>query len=174
LLEDVRKMDLKTKVPLIKLKVFELSKANLKKRATVKDRHNKRNIVSSLQQALRRTVSEGEVQIAIKDSRINLAVMDGVNAMVINAGGEALVVALRPIVNTSIVSGPIFKKGDAKECSNYRPVSNLSVMSKVLEAFVNNQITEFCEKSDIIPASQHGFQKSKSTMTALISMVDSW
>jgi hypothetical protein len=29
-------------------------------------------------------------------------------------------------------------------------------------------------KNEIIPASQHGLQKSKSTMTALISMVDSW
>jgi hypothetical protein len=132
-------------------------------------------------------VSEGEVKIAINKLKDKPSCgLDGVNAMVIKAGGEALVVALREIINNSIVSGmfpkrwkeakiiPIFKKGDVKECSNYRPVSNLSVMSKVLESVVNNQITDFCEKNDIIPASQHGFQKSKSTMTALISMVDSW
>jgi hypothetical protein len=95
-----------------------------------------------------RRVSELEVQIATNRLKDKPSCgLDGVNAMVIKAGGEALVVALRQIVNTSIVSGmfpkrwkeakiiPIFKKEDAKECSNYRPVSNLSVLSKVLEAF---------------------------------------
>jgi hypothetical protein len=134
-----------------------------------------------------RTVSEGEVRNAINKLKDKPSCgLDQVNTMIIKAGGELLVVALWHIINTSILSGqvpkkwkeakiiPLFKKGDAKECANYRPVSNLSVMSKVLEMVVNSQISKYCDKHDIIPKSQHGFQKSKSTMTALISMVDSW
>jgi hypothetical protein len=35
-------------------------------------------------------------------------------------------------------------------------------------------MTNYCEELNIIPDSQHGFQSGKSTMTALISMVDDW
>ena len=35
---------------------------------------------------------------------------------------------------------PIFKKDDHTDCGNYRPVSLLSVPSKILEAIVNDRL----------------------------------
>jgi hypothetical protein len=39
---------------------------------------------------------------------------------------------------------------------------------------VHDQISKHCQKEGIIPTSQHGFQKGKSTLTATISMFDQW
>jgi hypothetical protein len=47
-------------------------------------------------------------------------------------------------------------------------------VSKVLEMVILKQLTTYCEDLNIIPDSQHGFQAGKSTMTALVSMVDGW
>jgi exonuclease III len=134
-----------------------------------------------------RTVTEEEVQKAIKNLKSKPSSgLDQVNSMVLKDGGDVLAMVLTHIVNTSIVTGkfparwkeakviPLFKKGDNKDCKNYRPISNLSVVSKVLEMVILKQLTTYCEDLNIIPDSQHGFQAGKSTMTALVSMVDGW
>jgi hypothetical protein len=134
-----------------------------------------------------RTVTEGEVQKAIKGLKSKPSSgLDQVNSMILKDGGEVLSMLLTHIVNTSITTGkfparwkkskviPLFKKGDNKDCGNYRPISNLSVVSKVLEILILKQVTKYCDDLNIIPDSQHGFQSGKSTMTALISMVDGW
>jgi retron-type reverse transcriptase len=38
----------------------------------------------------------------------------------------------------------------------------------------HDQISSHCAKEEIIPKTQHGFQKGKSAQTALISMFDQW
>jgi hypothetical protein len=53
-------------------------------------------------------------------------------------------------------------------------LSVLSVLSKVLEMAVLDQISRHCEQEGIIPTHQHGFQKGKSTTAANISMFDTW
>ena len=63
---------------------------------------------------------------------------------------------------------PIFKKGDRENCCNYRPISLLCIVSKVLERAVLNQI-----KSEILPLItqfQHGFLSGRSTETQLIQV----
>jgi hypothetical protein len=39
---------------------------------------------------------------------------------------------------------------------------------------VHDQIAKHCDKEQLIPKSQHGFQMGKSTLTATISMYDQW
>jgi retron-type reverse transcriptase len=97
-----------------------------------------------------------------------------------------LAIPLCFIINCSISSGkfperwkqsklvPLHKKGDTHMVENYRPVSNLCVISKVIERVVHDQISKHCQKEGIIPTSQHGFQRGKSTLTATISMFDQW
>ena len=63
---------------------------------------------------------------------------------------------------------PIFKKGDRENCVNYRPISLLCIVSKLLERAVLNQI-----KSEILPLItqfQHGFLSGRSTETQLIQI----
>ena len=55
---------------------------------------------------------------------------------------------------------PVFKNvGERSTAKNYRPVSLLSVVSKVFEELVNNRIVDHLEKCDLF-YSQYGFRSS--------------
>jgi hypothetical protein len=41
---------------------------------------------------------------------------------------------------------PLYKKGEKQEVCNYRPISILSVFSKILERLVYNRLTSFVTK----------------------------
>jgi hypothetical protein len=64
---------------------------------------------------------------------------------------------------------PIFKKGNKLEVSNYRPVSLLPIISKVLERCILNKIIETIRPQ--ITRLQHGFMKGKSTTTQIITVI---
>ncbi len=68
---------------------------------------------------------------------------------------------------------PLFKKGDQENVSNYRPISVLSVLSKILEKFVSNQLIDFLLKNILLSNSQHGFRPNLSTESALLKVIDS-
>lgn len=55
----------------------------------------------------------------------------------------------------------IFKKGDKCEPGNYRPISILPVLSKLLERIVHSQITKYCDVNKLISESQSGFRKGR-------------
>ena len=59
---------------------------------------------------------------------------------------------------------PVFKNvGERSTAKNYRPVSLLSVVSKVFEKLVNNRIVDHLEKCGIFSDFQYGFRSSWST-----------
>ena len=89
------------------------------------------------------------------------------------------------IINLSLNSGivpnamklakvvPIFKNnGSSTIMKNYRPVSLLPVMSKILERIVYNRLFSFVIKQKILSPSQYGFQKNKSTELAILELQD--
>ena len=56
---------------------------------------------------------------------------------------------------------PVFKNvGERSTAINYRPVSLLSVVSKVFEKFVNNRIVDHLEKCGLFSDFQYGFRSS--------------
>jgi hypothetical protein len=61
---------------------------------------------------------------------------------------------------------PLRKKGNTGEVHNYRPISLLSVFSKILEKLMYNRLMLFITKNNILNNSQHGFHEGKSTETA--------
>ena len=65
---------------------------------------------------------------------------------------------------------PIFKSGDRKDISNFRPISSLHYVIKVFERCVKNRIISFCIKFKVISTHQFGFLKGKSTADALIDL----
>ena len=66
---------------------------------------------------------------------------------------------------------PVFKNvGERSTAKNYRPVSLLSVVSKVFEKLVNNRIVDHLEKFDPFSNFQYGFRSSQST-TDLLTVV---
>ena len=63
---------------------------------------------------------------------------------------------------------PVFKNvGERSTAKNYRPVSLLSVVSKVFEKLVNNGIVDHLEKCDLFSDFQYGFRSSRSTSDLL-------
>ena len=60
--------------------------------------------------------------------------------------------------------GPVFQNvGERSTAKNYRPVSLLSVVSKVFEKLVNNRIVDHLEKCGLFSDFQYGFRSSQST-----------
>ena len=62
---------------------------------------------------------------------------------------------------------PIKKKPNASKPKEYRPVSLLSNLGKILECIIMSQLKRELEEREIIPAHQFGFKKGHSTMDAL-------
>ena len=63
---------------------------------------------------------------------------------------------------------PIYKKGNINDEGNYRPVSSLPVVSKVLDRIVYKQMHSYLEQNNLMYALQSGFRSAHSTDTALI------
>ena len=69
---------------------------------------------------------------------------------------------------------PLHKKECSLERKNYRPVSILSPLSKVLERVIYEQIYEYFSKNNIFHHNLMGFRKNRSTLTAVLQMYDRW
>ena len=68
---------------------------------------------------------------------------------------------------------PVFKNvGERSTAKNYRPVSLLSVVSKLFEKLVNNRIVGHLEKCGIFSDFQYGFRSSRSTGDLLTVVSD--
>ena len=67
---------------------------------------------------------------------------------------------------------PIFKKGSRLLVSNYRPISLLSNLNKLLEKIMHTRIYSFLEKYELLYSLQFGFRTQYSTTHALIHMTE--
>ena len=67
---------------------------------------------------------------------------------------------------------PLFKKGSTVDPGNYRPVSVLNVLSKILERAVCSQMNEYLDKRNILFENQSGFRGKYSTDTCLADLTD--
>ena len=68
---------------------------------------------------------------------------------------------------------PIIKKAgsDPLDVRSYRPVSNLSFMSKLVERMVSRRLTRFLEGEKLLPKFQSGFRARHSTETAILKVL---
>ncbi len=67
---------------------------------------------------------------------------------------------------------PLFKNGDPTITDNYRPISKLSLLVKILGSLVSDQLKDFLTVNNILIPSQSGFRKGYSTITAATKVVD--
>ena len=66
---------------------------------------------------------------------------------------------------------PIFKSGNKNDAKNYRPISLLCIVSKVLEKIIYNGVIDFVISS--VSTVQFGFLKGRSTLQQLLIFVNS-
>ena len=69
---------------------------------------------------------------------------------------------------------PIPKSGDKGNPANYRPISLLPVLSKLLEKHIANLLLQQLTEARSIFATQWRFQCGKSTVTALLETTHNW
>lgn len=63
-------------------------------------------------------------------------------------------------------------KGGTKDMTNYRPISILPVISKILERAAHDQLTKYLEENHILSKSQFGYRKKHSTELATLLLTD--
>ena len=66
---------------------------------------------------------------------------------------------------------PTYKAKDKKNISNYRPISLLPVIFKILEKVFHTNLYTFLEKNKVMYATQYGFRKNRSTVNAITELV---
>ena len=114
--------------------------------------------------------------------------VDKIPVMFWKKTSESLAGPISRLINASMLQGkypqcfqtsiikPIHKgKGKPKDDpASYRPVAMLCALSKIFEAVIANQLTEHLEDNGLLPESQHGFRKGRSTVTALAMAMHEW
>ena len=58
---------------------------------------------------------------------------------------------------------PVFKNGSAEDVSNYRPISVLPILSKIMERAVFTQLSEYLETNKLLTKCQFGYRSKRST-----------
>ena len=126
-------------------------------------------------------VTEAEVLICISDLKNCSPGCDGLRPQLVKENVFSLIKPLVHIFNLSLTQGtvprllkrayitPVHKAGDTDRLNNYRPISVLNVMSKLLERLVYNRLLSFINHHSILSNSQFGFRKKHSCDLALIS-----
>ena len=126
-----------------------------------------------------REVAPSEVRDIISSLKTSAAGWDGISTKILKKSSEALLPILVHIFNLSITNGvfptelkrakvtPIFKKGDPELLINYRPISVLPALSKILEKLVHNRLSSFLDKHNILYEKQFGFRPNHNTVSAV-------
>ena len=67
---------------------------------------------------------------------------------------------------------PIHKSGDVTKADNYRPISILPVVSKIMERAVQKQLKDYLEENKLLSDTQFGYRKKRSTELATSLILD--
>ena len=68
----------------------------------------------------------------------------------------------------------IFKKGDKKLASNYRPISLTCIACKCMESIIRTHITNHMKINNLLSNRQYGFISGRSTTLQLLNVLDLW
>ena len=75
--------------------------------------------------------------------------------------------------STSHIS-PLYKGGDKTHAINYRPVSLLPIVSRLLETIVKQRLVGYPTEKTLLPPTQFAYRRFHSTEDALVLAVDTW
>ena len=109
---------------------------------------------------------------------------DLVHNKILTAASEAICAPLTGLFNRSLREAkfpsvwktahvtPIYKKGDKQSCGNYRPISLLSCIGKVLEKCVQQHVLTYLVDNNLLTDAQSGFIPKDSTVFQLTCIYD--
>lgn len=67
---------------------------------------------------------------------------------------------------------PVFKNGDRTQIANYRPISIVPAIGKILEKIMANKLTSYLENNNLLHNNQFGFRKKHSTIHPVIHLLN--
>ena len=128
------------------------------------------------------SVSQDEVQKIINKSPTKSSSLDPWPTWMTKMHLKTLLPCLTAVVNRSLdlatfpsewkhaLITPLLKKpsADPLVLSNYRPVSNLPFLSKVVERIVSKQLTTYLQENNLYPVFQSAYRQCHSVETALL------
>ncbi len=126
--------------------------------------------------------SSSDIMAIIRSFPIKSCSLDPLPASVFQKIYPEIVPFITELVNKSLLAGflppcqktavvrPILKKAgaDPTVMSNYRPISNLSFLSKLIERVVVKQLTTYLTLHNLFPAVQSAYRAFHSTETVLL------
>jgi hypothetical protein len=110
--------------------------------------------------------------------------LDQISAKLLKDSSSIIASGLTKIINASFVSQtfpdiwkkgkiiPFFKSNDPTSPNNYRPITILPIVSKVMEHIVHRQVYEYLQEHDLITSEQFGFRPKLSTSIALTQLTE--
>ena len=120
-------------------------------------------------------------------SRLKVTKASGPDGITARRLKDAAPVVAKPttyLVNLTISTGlippewkdvrvtPIFKSGARNDVNNYRPISVLPPVSRIMERVIQVQLLAFLTEHDLLSDYKSGFRKKHSTGTAVIYLTD--
>ena len=67
---------------------------------------------------------------------------------------------------------PIFKKGSRTNPSNYRPISLTSIICKIIESIIRDELLKHLMVNKLLSKAQHGFIPRRSCLSNLLETLD--
>ena len=146
-----------------------------------------KHIIPENREMLFQTVDEEYVLNAI--NRLEREKASGPNMVTITLVKDAAISIAYPLMviyNASLINGifpdvwklarvtPIYKSGPKTDTNNYRPISVISVFSRMLERLTHDQLFEFIKTNKRLTRNQAAFRKHYSTITSLVGSTDYW
>ena len=132
-----------------------------------------------------RPTDEKEIEQEIKAIKDSKALgPNSIRTYILKVYSKTLSKPLAELINLSLNQGkfptilkiaeviPIHKRGDKSECDNYRLISLISNISKLIEKTVYQKFYSFLEKEQLLFEGQFGFRNNRSTTDALIDITE--
>ncbi len=106
--------------------------------------------------------------------------MDGISVKILKISCNQILAPLFYTINLSFNTSnvpsawkaakviPVYKAGDREDTNNYKPISVLTVVSKIVERYVHGSLYAFLNDLNLTTTCQSGFRKCHSTATALV------
>ena len=122
------------------------------------------------------SVSENSILIILKATQVSKAAgIDNLSGRFLKDGAKVLSKPISDLCDLSIISEkfpdpckvaklkPLYKKSSVTDPCNYRPISSLPLISKVIEKVIHDQTSIFLNSKNLLYNYQSGFRKKHST-----------
>lgn len=131
--------------------------------------------------------TESEVENAVHEIKNKYSCgFDEINVIVFTVAINIILQPFTKLINNSFMNGlfpnilkiarviPLLKKANdpKSDISNYRPISVLPVISKIMEILMAKRILEFLYRNRLLSDAQHGYLKGRSTESACFGFIE--